>query len=200
MKELVIATGNKGKLVEITAVLQKVVGRIYSLADFPELPQVIEDGETFTANAIKKAQAVAQEVGIPALADDSGLVVPVLGGRPGVHSARFAGDGATDSENNDLLLAELRHCSSTQRQASFVCIMALCLPNGACYTFSGELHGEVLEAPQGNGGFGYDPLFFIPEIAKTLAQIDVVSKNVLSHRGKALAALLDFLSVNRICV
>ncbi len=193
MKELVIATGNQGKLAEITAVLRAVVGNIYSLADFPALPQTIEDGDTFAANAIKKARVVAQATGFPALADDSGLVVPALGGRPGVHSARFAGEQASDADNNSLLLSELANCDITRRQASFVCVMALCFPNGDCHTFSGKLQGVVLTTPQGNGGFGYDPLFLVPECAKTLAELDMASKTALSHRGKALAALLDFL-------
>ncbi|ABB32104.1 non-canonical purine NTP pyrophosphatase, rdgB/HAM1 family [Geobacter metallireducens RCH3] len=194
MTDLIVATRNKGKLLEIGKILEGVHCRIYSLADFPDLPEIEEDGVTFEQNAIKKASAIAQLTGLPALADDSGLVVDALGGRPGVFSARYAGTGATDETNNAKLLEELRGTPPERRGAAFHCVIALCLPDGSCTTFSGELRGSILEVPQGGGGFGYDPLFFVEEEGSSLAELPLERKNRLSHRGKALELLKGKLS------
>lgn len=194
MRELLVASGNRGKILEIGKALDGCVDRILSAADYPGLPQVIEDGATFEANARKKALSAALASGIPALADDSGLVVDALGGRPGVFSARFAGEGAGDAENNRKLLRELSCVPAERRNASFHCVVALCLPDGACSTFTGELHGIILGEPRGNGGFGYDPLFLVPGYGKTLAELSLDVKNGISHRGKALEKLRKFLS------
>lgn len=196
MKELLVATTNRGKMKEIEALLYGCVGRIYSLSDFPALPGVEEDGATFEENALKKARHAAQLTGKPTIADDSGLVVEALDGRPGVHSARFAGENATDADNNARLLRELADVPVAARKAAFRCVVALCLPDGACRTFSGELPGVVLSAPSGTGGFGYDPLFYVPECGGTLAELPMEVKNGISHRGKALAALKEFLSAD----
>jgi len=194
MKELLVASGNKGKILEIGRILDGCVGRIRSSADYPGLPAVVEDGATFEANARKKALSAALATGVPALADDSGLVVDALDGRPGIFSARFAGEGAGDAENNAMLLRELKGVPPEQRRAAFHCVVALCFPDGTCSTFDGELRGMILEAPRGSGGFGYDPLFLVPEYGKTLAELALDFKNGISHRGKALEKLRKFLS------
>jgi XTP/dITP diphosphohydrolase len=193
MTGFIVATRNRGKLLEIRKILEEVHCRIYSLADFPGLPEIEEDGVTFEQNAVKKASAIAKITGIPALADDSGLAVDVLDGRPGVFSARYAGANATDEMNNAKLLEELRGVPPEKRGAAFHCVIALCMPDGSCTTFSGELRGAILDAPQGSGGFGYDPLFFVEE-GLSLAELPLERKNRLSHRGKALELLKKELS------
>jgi XTP/dITP diphosphohydrolase len=131
------------------------------------------------------------------LADDSGLEVDCLNGRPGVHSARYAGDGASDLDNNTKLLAELDGVTDCNRQAAFHCCLALWLPGGQHFFFDGYLHGEILSSPRGNGGFGYDPLFLVAEKSKTMAELSLAEKNALSHRGQALAQFRMFLANNR---
>lgn len=194
MKELLVATTNRGKLKEIEALLSGCVEKLYSLADFPDLPVVDEDGATFEENAVKKARSAAQATGKPTIADDSGLVVDALGGRPGVHSARFAGDDATDADNNVKLLHELSVVPAEARSAAFQCVVALCFPDGTCRTFAGELSGMIRFEQRGDGGFGYDPLFYIHEFERTLAELKLEVKNTISHRGRALAGLKEFLS------
>lgn len=195
MKSLVVASGNRGKLAEIAEILQGCVDRIYSPADFPHFPEVVEDGDTFDANARKKALSAAAATGMPALADDSGLVVDALGGRPGVYSARFAGEGCGDVANNEKLLSCLDGIESSGRSAAFHCVVALCYPDGTCSAFRGELQGFILESPRGEGGFGYDPLFYVPEFGKTLAELDMETKNRISHRGRALEELKKHISL-----
>jgi len=197
MRELVVATGNKGKLREFGELLQTVVQTILSPADFPGFPEVEEDGETFEANAIKKARSAAIFTGRAVLADDSGLAVDYLGGRPGVYSARFAGEGAGDADNNARLLRELAGVPAGQRGAAFHCVIALCRPDGSCQTFDGSLSGVILEAPRGGGGFGYDPLFLVPEYGQTLSELPLEIKNAISHRGRAMQQLKAALSADR---
>lgn len=194
MKELVVATGNKGKLREFAELLKGVVDVILSPADFPGFPDVEEDGESFEANALKKARSAALFTGKPVLADDSGLSVDYLGGRPGVYSARFAGEGATDADNNALLLRELDGVPTERRSAAFHCVIALCRPDGSCQTFDGSLPGIVLEAPRGEGGFGYDPLFLVPEYGQTFSELPLEIKNAISHRGRAMQMLKEALA------
>ena len=194
MKELLVATGNKGKMSEIRQILSGCVDRLYCLADFPDLPEAIEDGLTFEENACKKAMTAARATGIPTIADDSGLVVAALGGRPGILSARYAGIGASDAENNQKLLGEMADFTARQRSCFFYCAVALCYPDGTCKTFCGTLNGVLLDSPRGAGGFGYDPLFLLPEYGKTLAELGIEFKNGISHRGMALAKLRDFFS------
>jgi len=193
MKELLVATGNRGKLRELELLLRGTVARLVSPPDVPALPVVEEDGETFAANAVKKARSAAVATGKAAIADDSGLVVDELGGQPGVRSARFAGEGASDAENNEKLLGELAGVPEERRAAAFHCVIALCMPDGECRTFDGELKGILLEGPRGIGGFGYDPLFLVPEYGQTLAELPLEIKNAISHRGKAFAKLKDYL-------
>jgi XTP/dITP diphosphohydrolase len=193
MKELLVATGNKGKLRELELLLHGAVARLVSPPDVPALPAVVEDGETFAENAVKKARSAAVATGKAAIADDSGLVVDELGGQPAVRSARFAGEGASDADNNAKLLRELAGVPEERRAAAFRCVIALCMPDGECRTFEGELKGVLLGAPRGSGGFGYDPLFLVPEYGQTLAELPLEIKNAISHRGKAFAKLKDYL-------
>ena len=194
MKELLVASGNKGKLREFGALLEGVVDTILSPLDFPGLPEVEEDGDSFEANAIKKASSAALFTGRPVLADDSGLSVDYLQGRPGVRSARYAGEGASDADNNALLLRELAGVPAGLRSAAFHCVIALCLPDGSCRTFDGKLAGEILEAPRGTGGFGYDPLFLVSEYGQTLSELPLETKNAISHRGRAMQQLKEALT------
>jgi len=193
MNELLIATSNKGKLAEIKELLKDVVLTFYSIEDFPDIPQVQEDGVTFEENAMKKGLSAARATGKPVIADDSGLEVECLGGKPGVLSARYAGESATDAANNEKLLREIAHIPQELRKATFRCVIALCLPNGSFRTFTGFLKGLLLNGPRGDGGFGYDPLFLVPEYGRTLAELPLEVKNSISHRGKALAELKEFL-------
>lgn len=186
MRELLVATRNRGKLGEIRALLAESGMRVLSLDDFPEMPEVEEDGATFAENARKKAETIARCSGRLTLADDSGLVVPALGGEPGVHSARYAGADATDADNNRKLLASLRDIPADRRQGAFVCVMALCSPQGDCRFYEGRLEGSLLTAARGTGGFGYDPLFFVAAAGRTLAELPAEEKNRISHRGQAL--------------
>jgi XTP/dITP diphosphohydrolase len=195
MKELLVATGNRGKFVEFKELLRDTVAKLYSLEDFPEIPAVEEDGATFAENAVKKAQSAALVTGKPVIADDSGLEVDALRGRPGVYSARFAGVGAGDAANNARLLGELAELPGGELTAAFRCVIALCLPGGSCRTFSGELNGIIVKEPRGTGGFGYDPLFLVPEYGLTLAELPLAVKNTISHRGKALALLKEHLRI-----
>lgn len=184
--ELVVATGNAGKLREIRRLLAESGIEVLGLDAFPDLPAVEEDGETFAENAVKKAATVARLTGRLTLGDDSGLAVAALGGQPGVRSARYAGEGASDADNNRKLLEALDGVPAGERQAAFHCAMALCRPDGECRTFHGEVAGVILDGPRGEGGFGYDPLFLVREYGKTMAELPLEVKNRISHRGQAL--------------
>ena len=192
--ELVVATRNAGKLKEIRRLLESHGIRVRGLEEFPGVPDVVEDGKTFAENAIKKAEAVAQFTSLPCLADDSGLVVDALQGRPGVHSARFSGAEADDQSNNRKLLYEMAAVPEIRRQASFCCVMALCMPGQSPRLFQGQVNGAILEREQGAGGFGYDPLFWLPGYNCTMAELPLDTKNQVSHRGQALRQLVDFLT------
>jgi XTP/dITP diphosphohydrolase len=194
MTTLVLATRNAGKLKEIRHLLESEGISVLSLEGFPEAPEVVEDGDTFAANAVKKAESIARAVGLPCLADDSGLVVAALQGRPGVHSARFSGPEANDLSNNHKLLAEMALVPEPQRQAAFCCVMALCLPDEPTRLFEGRVEGLILQKGQGDGGFGYDPLFWLPEFGCTMAELPVDIKNSVSHRGMALRQVVEYLS------
>jgi len=190
-----MATGNAGKLREVKELLAPEGVEVLGLRDLPAPPQIEEDGDTFLANARKKAWTLARATGLPVLADDSGLVVAALGGQPGVHSARYAGPTATDADNNDRLLAELAGVPATQRRAEFVCAMVLAVPDAEEREFvaAGRLAGTVLTAGRGGDGFGYDPLFLETATGRTLAELDLTTKNRLSHRHRALHQLLPAL-------
>ena len=190
MRDLVIATRNPGKLREIRELLREASFNILGLDAFPEAPEVIEDAETFAGNAEKKALTIAEHTGCLTLADDSGLMVDALDGAPGVLSARFAGEEANDADNNAKLLVDLSAVVAADRQAVFHCAMVLVDPDGETAHFSGILKGVILDHRQGDSGFGYDPLFMVREYGLTLAQLPLKTKNRISHRGKALTALL----------
>jgi len=180
----VIATRNKGKTREIENILKAFPIIIRNLDDFGPIPEVEEDGETFDDNAYKKASFTARVLGFPALADDSGLIVDALNGEPGVYSARYAGNNATDQENLAKLLKEIKN--KENRKASFKCVLSLAIPTGAALTYEASCEGEILSEPVGNNGFGYDPVFYYPKLDKTFAQLTVEEKGRVSHRGKAL--------------
>lgn len=190
MTELVVATRNAGKLREIRHLLAGEGIAVLGLEAFPELPEVVEDGATFAANARKKAETIAQLTGRPCLADDSGLTVAALNGAPGVHSARYAGMQGDDAANNARLLQELANVPDSQRQAAFCCVMALCRPGAATALFEGRVTGRILHAPRGDGGFGYDPLFLVDGCERTMAELPLAEKNRLSHRGQALRQVI----------
>ncbi len=190
--DLVIATRNSGKIKEIKALLAQRDFCVHSLAEFPNLKEVEEDGETFAANALKKARAAAVFSGMPALADDSGLCVAALQGRPGVHSARYAGEGASDDENVSRLLTELAPYPAP-RHAAFECVMAFCTPDGKEQLFHGRLAGRIIAERRGANGFGYDPVFLVPEYGKTLAELPLDIKNRISHRAQALRKVIAWL-------
>jgi XTP/dITP diphosphohydrolase len=189
-RPLVFATRNRGKLVELRALLPGIDVRSLDELD-RTIAETIEDQPTFEGNAIKKAREVSAATGLPALADDSGLEVDALGGAPGVHSARYAGAGHDDAANNAKLLVALAHVPPAQRTARFRSVLALADEPRALVplTAEGRCEGVILEAPRGSGGFGYDPLFFSPELGLTFAEAGVGSKNDLSHRARAMAAL-----------
>ena len=190
MQQLVLASGNAGKLKELSALLAPLGIEVLPQSAF-NVSEAEEPHPSFVENAIAKARHAARATGLPALADDSGLCVDVLGGAPGVLSARFAGEPKSDQRNNTLLLERL--AGQTNRRARFYCALALLRhaddpqPLIAC----GEWHGEILDAPRGAAGFGYDPLFFVPELEQTAAEIPAELKNMLSHRGNAFRQQLD---------
>lgn len=187
IKEVVLATGNKGKVKEFSNLLEGVFGKIISLSDLGSPPEVIEDGLTFRDNALKKAREIAQYSGKLTLADDSGLEVDALNGQPGVYSARYSGEGATDKTNIDKVLAKLGN--NPNRKARFVCVLALVDPNGEELVVEGFCEGVILDEPRGEGGFGYDPVFYLPDRRKTMAELEPELKNTISHRANALKKL-----------
>jgi XTP/dITP diphosphohydrolase len=191
--EIVIATRNSGKLREIEAILAPLGLKILSLRDFPGIPEIIEDGQTFEENAVKKAAAVSRQTGRMAIADDSGLAVDALQGRPGVFSSRYAGEEATDAERYQKLLKEMAGTPPGKRGAAFICAMAVATPDGKAETVVGQCRGEIAMAPKGGHGFGYDPVFYLPERGKTMAELEPEIKNRISHRALALEKLKQLL-------
>lgn len=187
--QLVVATRNKKKMEEIRRILAGLDVTLYSLDDFPGCPEVEETEDTFEGNAVLKARAVAAFTGRPALADDSGLEVFALTGEPGVRSARYAGDDATDADNVRKLLSELADTPDYMREARFVCVVALAGPDGAVETFEGTADGVIGRRPVGESGFGYDPVFYPKGHERTFAQMGAAEKDGMSHRGRALQKL-----------
>ena len=186
-RPIILATKNEGKISEFKGLLADFDIKLKSLKDFGPIPPVEEDGATFEDNAYKKAAFTAKILGIPALADDSGLMVKALGGLPGVKSARYAGETATDEENNLMLLKAMREVED--REASFMCIIAIAVPRGPALIYEGRCDGSITQKLVGNKGFGYDPVFYFPPLKKTFAQMTTDEKNRVSHRGKAMAEL-----------
>lgn len=181
---LVIATRNRAKSSEIRALLKDFPVEIKDVSDFGPLPEPVEDGRTFDENAYKKALFTARVLGLPALADDSGLEVEALGGEPGVQSARYAGEKATDAENNLKLLQAMEGVAN--RKARFVCVLSLAVPTGLALTYEAACEGEITTEPKGTRGFGYDPVFYYPPMGKTFAEMEPEEKAAVSHRGQAL--------------
>ena len=181
---LVIATRNPGKTAEIRDLLETFPVQIKNLDDFGPIPEVVEDGDTFEANAYKKSSFTARVLGYPALSDDSGLVVEALDGAPGVHSARWAGPEATDAQRCEKLLDALS--GRANRAAAFECVISIAVPGGPALTYEDRCEGVIAAAPAGENGFGYDPVFFYPPLEKTFAQLTRAQKSNVSHRGKAL--------------
>lgn len=181
---IVLATGNQNKVREIKELLKDAPVDIKCIADYGPLPEVIEDGDTFDENAYKKSSHYARVLGLPCLADDSGLVVDALDGKPGVHSARYAGENATDLEKCDKLLNEMK--GKENRTAHFECVLSLATPGGPALTWEGRCDGRITNERHGESGFGYDPVFFYPEFGKTFAEVSMDEKNNVSHRGLAL--------------
>ena len=181
---IVLATNNKNKVREFREMVKDFPVKVKSLQDFGPLPGVVEDGATFDDNAYKKAHHYAKILGIPALADDSGLVVDALDGAPGVYSARYAGEDATDQENCDKLLKAMK--GKDNRAAHFTCVLSLATPSGPALTWEAHCEGTLTTEPQGESGFGYDPIFYYEEFGKTFAQASMDEKSKVSHRGKAM--------------
>lgn len=190
--KLILASNNAHKLREIKEILGGCFDEIVTLREAGIVHETVEDGETFLDNARKKAREIAEISGCCALADDSGLCVDALGGAPGVYSARFAGEHGDDEANNALLLEKLQGVEN--RAAHFTCAVVLAYPDGRELSAEGYFYGEIAHAPAGENGFGYDPLFFLPEYGCTSAQLSPEEKNRISHRGNALRALLEKLN------
>ncbi|GIP31314.1 XTP/dITP diphosphatase [Paenibacillus sp. J2TS4] len=198
---LVIATGNPGKVKEFAHWFHPLGWTVRSLADYDRMPEIVEDGETFADNAWIKASTIADLLKVPVLADDSGLCVDALDGAPGVYSARYAGENASDQDNNRKLLSELKtrgaqmavegHPQGLSR-ASFVCALVLYDPvTGKTHRAEGRVPGYILKEARGDGGFGYDPLFYLPEQGRSMAELTTEEKNQISHRALALRSLFE---------
>lgn len=191
----VLATRNLGKVRELTEMLNDCRGiEVLSLADFPDAPEVVEDGKTYEENAIKKATQIADYTGLPTLADDSGLEVDALDGAPGIHSARYAGEGASDAERVQKLLDALKDVPEPQRTARFQCTVAIVEPGGKSRVAVGVCEGQIIREPRGTHGFGYDPVFIPSGYNQTFAELGDEVKNQISHRAKAFAAVKELLS------
>jgi XTP/dITP diphosphohydrolase len=193
MTEIVVATRNQGKLGEFRSLLAATGWKILGLADAGISSDAQETGHTFSENALQKALSYSRETDLPVLADDSGLEVFALGGRPGIHSARYAGEGAGDPQRMAKLLAELEHAAG-RRDARFVCALALARRGRLILEVEGECRGLISDAPRGAHGFGYDPVFFFPQLGRTYAELGEEEKNRVSHRARAVAALLELLA------
>ncbi|MFH0796101.1 MAG: XTP/dITP diphosphatase [Candidatus Omnitrophota bacterium] len=194
--EIVVATGNQKKLKEIQGILKELPVRLLTLNDFPPLPEPAEDGKTFAENAAKKAKYYARKLKKIVLAEDSGLEITALGGKPGVYSARFAGPGKKDSDNIAKVLGLMEGIPKEKRQARFTSAVCLAFPERKVFAFEGKKQGFIGLNPKGEGGFGYDPIFFLPEKKKTFAQMKPEEKNRISHRRQALEQLRDFLTTD----
>ena len=191
--KICIASGNRGKIAELNKLLSEYITdveiELVSLKDVGFTGEIVEDGETFEENALIKARAASEFSGLPAIADDSGLIVNALNGEPGVYSARYAGEPCDDQKNNEKLLENLKGVG--ERSAAFVCVIAFVVPEGQPLSGDpiiglGYCPGEILFNPRGNGGFGYDPLFWVDSLGKTFAEMSADEKNALSHRGAAI--------------
>lgn len=186
-KKMVVASRNNNKIAEMVEILDGLNWEVLSMSEAGVDFEVVEDGDSFEENSYKKALEVAKATGLTVIADDSGLEVDALGGRPGVYSARFSGEGATDQSNNRKLLELMEGIPKENRGARFVCAATVVFPDLKHFTLRGECEGCILFQPRGTGGFGYDPLFFVSQYNKTFAELDAAAKNSISHRARALS-------------
>jgi XTP/dITP diphosphohydrolase len=194
--KILLASGNRKKAAEIRAILGAKGGpvdEVLSLADFPDVPPAVEDGDSFLANARKKAHPAAAATGLPALGEDSGIEVDALDGRPGIYSARYAGENAADDENWKKLLRELEGVPEEKRTARYRCVAVLAWPDGRELVADGSCEGRIAFAPRGSGGFGYDPVF-LREDGRTMAEFSPEEKAAVSHRGRALRRLRELMA------
>lgn len=188
-KKVLIATKNKGKIAEFQALFKKYGMQTLSLLDFPDIEDVEETGETFEENARLKAEEISSLLHVPVLADDSGIMIDALDGRPGVFSARYAGLAKNDQDNNDKVLDELKSIPMESRTARFVCVLAVARPNKETFFVTGSCEGKIALSASGSNGFGYDPIFIPEGYSKTMAEISPEEKNEISHRGRAINEL-----------
>jgi XTP/dITP diphosphohydrolase len=195
--KIVFASGNEGKVKEVGFMLSGTGIDLVSLNSYSNVPEIVEDGGSFLENALKKARIIAGFTGETVLADDSGLLVDILKGEPGLYSARYAGPRATDQENNARLLAKLKDIPQEKRTAFFQCVLVLYRKDGTFDSFEGRWQGQIVDEPRGANGFGYDPIFWIPELKMTAAELPAAIKNKLSHRGQAVAKFKNSLSSDR---
>ncbi|MGG1677616.1 XTP/dITP diphosphatase [Neobacillus sp. NRS-1170] len=193
MKEVIIATKNPGKAREFEHIFAPRGYSVKTLLDFPEIPEVEETGSTFEENAILKAEAVSQALNRMVIGDDSGLIVDVLEGRPGIYSARYAGEPKNDQNNTEKVLSELKGVPEAERTARFYCALAVAVQGQETFTVSGTCEGRILEEQRGTNGFGYDPVFYVPEKGRAMAELSSDEKNKISHRANALKKLDDVL-------
>ncbi len=193
--DIMLATGNQGKVKELQELLAliKNLGKVFYIKDYPDYPDVEETGSTFKENALLKAREAAKRTKLISLADDSGLEVDILGGEPGVHSARFAGEPKDDDRNIDKLLKSLEGVPEDQRQARFKCSLAIVTPDGQEFVTEGTVEGRIIFQRIGSGGFGYDPVFYVSEYGKTMAELPLEEKNRISHRAQAFDKALSIL-------
>jgi len=187
--KIVFASGNEGKVREIGEMLEGMNIELVSLKNYQNVPEIVEDGKSFLENALKKAKIISAFTGETVLADDSGLQVDALEGEPGIYSARYAGEKATDDDNINLLLSRLKHVPQEKRTASFRCALVLYRMDGSYDSFESRWRGLIIDERRGGNGFGYDPVFYVPELKKTAAELPPEIKNKVSHRGQAFAQL-----------
>lgn len=193
-KTIIIATKNEGKAKEFVKMFKDYGYEVKTLLDFPDIPDIPETGSTFKENAFQKASAISERLNTIVLADDSGLEVEALNGQPGIYSARFAGEHGNDKKNNEKLMNELKETPKDKREANFHCSLVLVGPNKNPLHVIGEVDGYILDEPRGTHGFGYDPIFYLPEKEKTMAELDDQEKNKTSHRAIAIEKLKDYLN------
>ncbi|WP_163183984.1 XTP/dITP diphosphatase [Neobacillus sedimentimangrovi] len=189
MKEVIIATKNPGKAKEFEKIFASRGVAVRTLLDFPELQEVEETGTTFEENAVLKAETISKALNKMVIGDDSGLIVDALGGKPGIYSARYAGEPKNDQKNIEKVLSELKGVEEESRTARFYCALAVAIPGQETYTVSGTCEGRILEEPRGSNGFGYDPIFYVPEKGVSMAELSSNEKNQISHRANALKKL-----------
>ncbi len=189
--KIVLATHNKGKIREFQKAFSEIGWEAVPISEVADIEEPEETGSTFEENALQKARYYAKAINLPVLSDDSGIVACALGGRPGIYSARYAGHHGDDEANNQKLVADLATYSGDDRKGYYACVVALAYPDGRALTGEGKCEGIIRDFYQGEGGFGYDPLFFLPQFGKTMAEISMEEKNKISHRGRALRNLLE---------